>query len=138
MIVVCDTGPLLAVLNSEDKYHAAATAFFDDFHGDLVVPSLVVTEVCYLAQVLISPEAEARFLDSIVREELRVEHPARADWTRMTQLVRQYADFPLGVADASVIAIAERLDVTRVATTDHRHFRAVRPSHCEAFELLPG
>jgi predicted nucleic acid-binding protein len=55
----------------------------------------------------------------------------------MTQLVRQYAGFPLGVADASVIAIAERLKVAQVATIDHRHFRAVRPEHCAAFELLP-
>ena len=56
---------------------------------------------------------------------------------RCTALLRQYADFPLGTADASVIAVAERLGATRVATIDHRHFRAVRPAHCAAFELLP-
>jgi predicted nucleic acid-binding protein len=56
---------------------------------------------------------------------------------RMAELVRRYADFPLGAADASVIAVAERLKTTRIATLDHRHFRAVRPAHCDAFELLP-
>lgn len=56
----------------------------------------------------------------------------------MAELVRQYADFPLGTADASVIAVAERLGATRVATIDHRHFRAVRPAHCASLELLPG
>jgi uncharacterized protein len=56
----------------------------------------------------------------------------------MADLVRQYADFPLGTADASVIATAERLSATRVATIDHRHFRAVRPARCAAFELLPA
>ena len=45
----------------------------------------------------------------------------------MADLVRQYTDFPLGTADASVIAVAERLGATRVATIDHRHFRAVAP-----------
>jgi uncharacterized protein len=56
----------------------------------------------------------------------------------MADLVRQHADFPLGTADASVVAIAERLGATCVATIDHRHFQAVRPSHCDAFELLPA
>ena len=60
------------------------------------------------------------------------------DWSRITQLERQYAGFPLGVADASVIAIAERLGITRIASIDHRHMRAVKPAHCDAFELLPA
>ena len=53
----------------------------------------------------------------------------------MADLVRQYADFPLGTADASVIAVAERLGYAHVATIDHRHFRG---AHCAAFELLPA
>jgi predicted nucleic acid-binding protein len=56
----------------------------------------------------------------------------------MAELVRQYADFPLGSADASVIAVAERLGATTIATIDLRHFRAVKPAHCAAFELLPA
>jgi hypothetical protein len=51
----------------------------------------------------------------------------------MADLVLQYADFPLGTADASVIAVAERLGSIRVATIDHRHFRAVRPARCPRF-----
>jgi len=51
--------------------------------------------------------------------------------------VGRYADFPLGGSDASVIAIAERLSITTIMTTDRRHFAAVRPSHVEAFTLLP-
>ena len=50
----------------------------------------------------------------------------------MAALVRQYADFPLGTGDASVIAVAERLGATHAATIDHRHFRAARPAHCVA------
>ena len=44
---------------------------------------------------------------------------------------------PLGTVDASVIALAERLKVSQIATLDHRHFSVVRPAHVEAFELLP-
>jgi predicted nucleic acid-binding protein len=49
----------------------------------------------------------------------------------------QYADFPLGSTDASVIALAERLGTDVVITLDRWHFGAVRPRHCEALRLLP-
>jgi predicted nucleic acid-binding protein len=55
----------------------------------------------------------------------------------MAELVDAYADFPLGTTDAAVVAVAERLRVSEVATLDHRHFRVVRPRHIPAFTLLP-
>jgi predicted nucleic acid-binding protein len=48
-----------------------------------------------------------------------------------------YLDLPLGIVDAAVVAVAERLNLTEVATIDHRHFTVVRPRHVEAFTLLP-
>ena len=60
------------------------------------------------------------------------------DWSRMAELVEQYADFPLGATDASVITLAERLNTDTLITLDHRHFAAVRPRHCVNFHLLPG
>jgi uncharacterized protein len=55
----------------------------------------------------------------------------------MAVLVRQYADLKLGGTDAAVIATAERLGITRVATVDRRHFTVVRPNHVASFALLP-
>ena len=55
----------------------------------------------------------------------------------MAELMRQYRAFPLGVADASVIAVAERRKLTEIATLDRRHFAAVVPLHAPAFDLLP-
>ncbi len=68
---------------------------------------------------------------------LDVEAPAPADWPRIAELVERYGDFPLGGTDASVVALAERLDTDLVITLDVRHFGAVRPRHCPAFRLLP-
>jgi predicted nucleic acid-binding protein len=56
----------------------------------------------------------------------------------MVKLVAQYHDLPLGTVDASVIAAAERLGVTEIATVDRRHFSVVRPAHVIAFELVPS
>jgi predicted nucleic acid-binding protein len=60
------------------------------------------------------------------------------DLPRMAELVERYVDLPLGLVDAAVIAIAERLGLKEVATVDQRHFRVVRSRHVEAFTLLPG
>jgi hypothetical protein len=55
----------------------------------------------------------------------------------ITPGARHCWNFPLGIADASVIAAAERLGATEVATLDRRHFHAVIPAHAEALKLLP-
>jgi uncharacterized protein len=55
----------------------------------------------------------------------------------MAELVRTYADLGLGGVDSSVIAIAERLGISTIATLDQRHFRVVRPRHVEVFDLIP-
>jgi len=55
----------------------------------------------------------------------------------MSELVRRYADFPLGAVDASVVAVAERFGVDRVATLDRKHFSVVKPSHAPALTFLP-
>jgi predicted nucleic acid-binding protein len=55
----------------------------------------------------------------------------------MAELVTTYGDLPLGTTDASVVAIAERLKLTEVATLDHRHFTVVRPTHVKALTLRP-
>jgi predicted nucleic acid-binding protein len=59
------------------------------------------------------------------------------DYARVRQLVAQYADLGLSFVDASVVAVAERLRETTIATLDHRHFSVVKPVHCESFELVP-
>ncbi len=63
---------------------------------------------------------------------------APADYARSAQLVDQYANFPLGTTDATVIALTERLEVRKVDTRDRRHVAAVRPAHVPRFRLLPN
>ncbi len=60
------------------------------------------------------------------------------DWARMAELINTYTDVGLDAADASIVAIAERLNQTVIATLDEHDFRIIRPKHTEAFELLPG
>lgn len=63
--------------------------------------------------------------------------PSSSDLSRAHSLIERYADLDLGIVDATVIALAERLGEHKVATLDHRHFSVVRPAHRPAFTLLP-
>ena len=67
----------------------------------------------------------------------RVEQPTPPDLARCHQLQTQYADLRLGVVDASVVALVERLGERAVATLDHRHFSVVRTRHVAALQLVP-
>jgi predicted nucleic acid-binding protein len=136
-MLICDTGPLYAVLNRKDQEHSRCLALLETHPGPLIAPGPVLTEVCWLLESRVGPEAEAQFLQSIVTGELILEALTTEDVARMIDLVRTYADFPLGAADAAVIAVAERLNAREIATLDRRHFHAVKPKHPGGFTLLP-
>jgi uncharacterized protein len=105
--------------------------------GPLLVPALVVTEVACLIGGRLGAKAELAFPRALASGELVVEPLDPSDLGRVTELVEQHLDLPPGIADASVVALAERLDATTLATLDRRHFSAVRPSHVPALTLLP-
>lgn len=97
-----------------------------------------MTEVAYLLATRLGPEAEVRFLGDLASGTFVTEAVAPADWLRIARLVWDYRDLPLGTVDASVVALAERIGAVTIATLDRRHFVVVRPTHTEAFTLLPS
>lgn len=134
-IAIVDAGPLYAAVDLDDRAHERCVEVLQQPGLRLVLPVLAVAEVSYMLGRRLGPSVEAAFARGL--REMDVEPPALDDWNRIAQLVEQYGDFPLGTADASAIALAERLDTDLVITLDRRHFGAVRPRHCPAFRLLP-
>ena len=128
----------MAIANDRDKYHETCTTRLEDHPGPVLVPALVVLEVCQVLASRRGTRSESSFLNSVAAGELRLVDLTNADYGRCAELVTRYADLPLGTADASVIAVAERLNVAEIATLDRRHFSIVRPKHVPAFTLLPG
>jgi predicted nucleic acid-binding protein len=96
-----------------------------------------VTEVAYLLADRIGQAAEHALARSLRDGELLAEPVEPSDWARIDELVTGYADLPLGIVDASVVAACERLGATTLATLDRRPFSVVRPRHCAALTLLP-
>jgi predicted nucleic acid-binding protein len=135
MLAIVDAGPLYATADADDDHHEACRQVLSRGDLRLVVPALVVAEATYFVGRRLGSAAEAAFLAGL--GSLDIEGPAREDFQRIAELVEQYADFPLGGTDASVVALAERLGAHIVITLDRRHFGAIKPRHIDAFELLP-
>jgi predicted nucleic acid-binding protein len=137
-VLIIDTGVIVAAADRNDSHHNESVELIQQAPGPLVTTGLVIAECAYLIQRQLGPIAEATIYQSIVDDSLQIEMLQRQDWIRIGDLVTTYADLPLGGTDASVIAIAERLGQTRIATLDHRHFSVVRPASGQAFELAPS
>jgi predicted nucleic acid-binding protein len=137
-VIVLDTGPLVALLDADDRHHERCRAWLADNQETLVVPVPVITETCYFIERDSGSQTEADFLASFdpggVFERADL---ASEDWTRARDLVLTYADLPLGIVNAAVVAVAERFGIDQIATLDHRHFSVVRPAHAQRFTLLP-
>jgi predicted nucleic acid-binding protein len=137
MAIVVDAGPLVAYIDADEELHAASLELLQTHPGPLIVPALVVTEVVHIVSTRLGTEAEVRFLGDLANGAFIVEHVAAADWLRIAELVWRDRDLGLGTVDASVIAAAERLGITTVATLDRRHFGVVVPAHAACLTLLP-
>jgi len=136
-VIVVDSGVLIAAADVDDNHHQSCARLIAERGSEFLVPATVVVEVCWMLGRHVSATLEADLLDAIAEGELQLEVLERIDYARTSELVTTYADLPLGMVDASVVAIAERLDVREVATIDRRHFSVVRPRHVDAFTLLP-
>jgi predicted nucleic acid-binding protein len=105
-MLLCDTGVLLAAGNVKDHHHAACLALMRTAEGPLLVPSPVLGEIGYLLQSRVGRQAEITFLKSFGGNGFRLAEVEEEDLSRIAELVEQYANLPLGIVDAAVIAIA--------------------------------
>jgi predicted nucleic acid-binding protein len=130
-----DTGVLYAAMDTSDAHHAGAIALIDA-GAPVLVPAPVLVELDWLGSSRGVPATKA-LLTGITEGSIQVVDLVMADYERARELCSTYADLPLGLVDAAVVAVAERLDHDTIATTDRRHFTVVRPAHVEAFTLVP-
>ncbi|WP_431781601.1 type II toxin-antitoxin system VapC family toxin [Streptomyces chumphonensis] len=135
--LIVDAGPLYALLDRHDAWHSSCARLLETHPGPLIVPTLVVSEVAHLAGSRLGPRAEVLLAQDFAEGLFTVDAVHPGDWLRMAEMTARYADLPLGLVDASVIACAERHGAHEVATVDRKHFGTVRPPHTDFFTLLP-
>lgn len=134
--VIADSGFIVALTNSSDKRHAEVQPIYLQY-PKILVPQLVLVEVAYLIGRDVGIPTVVRFLKGIPASRFELIEATAQDIERIAQILEQYADSKVDFVDASVMAIAERLDITTVLTIDRRDFSLFRPRHCSSFMLLP-
>ena len=124
-------------MDRSDTDHQRCAALIEAAKEPIILPAPVIVEVDWLASRRLQPEAFLSLLADIQEARLKVEELHDSDYTRCRELIDRYRDLPLGLVDAAVISIVERLGEAKLATLDHRHFRVVRPRHVPSLRLLP-
>lgn len=135
MAILLDTGILYSYYDRRDRWHLASRKLIEAEAGDLIIPSPVLPEVDYLLGERLGGEAQAVFYEGLINGAFTIIDLPLQSYARILELNQKYRNIRLGFVDAAVLALAEILNLGRIATTDRRHFGAVRLSL--PLELLP-
>jgi hypothetical protein len=137
-VITLDTSGLLAAIDSSQRLHQAAAAALRDASPPLLLSPFVLAELDYLISTRVSSQAATALLDQVADGAYRLEPMAAEDIARAAEVIDQYRDLELGLADASIVVLAERYRIVDILTLDERHFRAVTGPDGRPFRLLPA
>ena len=137
-MILLDTSGLLAALDASQRQHARCRAALEAANGPFLLSPFVLAELDYLLMRHVGAHAQAALLEEVVRGAYRLETFAAEDVARAGQIMRRYGDLQIGLADASIVVLAERHGTTEVLTLDLRHFHALRVGGRKRFRILPG
>jgi predicted nucleic acid-binding protein len=130
-----DTGPVVAYLDASDQTHDEVVAHLEEFTGQLATTSAVITEAMYFVSAINEgPRVLAEFVESSRTEMYDLCRPP--ELLEAAQLMAKYADTPMDFADATLVLLAEALDVRDVLTLDRRGFSTFRTRRRRSFQLV--
>lgn len=136
-MILVDTSGLLAAIDSSQRQHADAAGVLRAARAPLLLSPFVLAELDYLLATRVGQAAELALLDEVARGAYRLEPFGAADVATAREIIARYADLDIGLADASIVVLAERHATLDVLTLDRRHFTALRGSGGRPFQLLP-
>jgi predicted nucleic acid-binding protein len=137
-VIILDTSGLLAAIDSAERAHQRAAAALRACEPPRCLSPFVLAELDYLLARRVSNAAAGRLLDEVAAGAYRLEPFGAADVAQAIEILDRYKDLDLGLADASLLVLAERYDTRDVLTLDERHFRAVRDRRGRPLRILPA
>jgi predicted nucleic acid-binding protein len=135
-VLLVDTGVFVSAADKDEPRHPECADLLR-IRRELAVTSSTIPEAAWMIERRLGPAAEVRFLTLVTSVRFELVELTAEDYRHIIELIDRYADLGLGFVDASIVAVAERLDVTTIATLNHRDFAVVRPAHCDALDLIP-
>jgi len=136
-MIVADTSVIYALLDRADRAHTVVASWYQEAEPEFVTTPLILAEVDHLAGTRAGPVARAAWRADVAAGAYRIEW-WRTAAREAVEIAEQYRDLDISLADASLVALADRLGTTELATLDQRHFRVVRPlTGAATFALRP-
>jgi hypothetical protein len=135
MSVLLDTGIVYAYYDRSDRWHDRARAFVQGEQRGLILPAPVIPEVDHLLGRRLGAKSRQAFYAGIVEGHYLVADLPRDAYARVAELNRRFESLELGFVDAAIVALAEALGLSRIATADRRHFEPIAAAL--SLELLP-
>ena len=130
-----DTGPVVAYLDAEDPAHPDVAGCWDAFRGQLATTSAVIVEAMHF--VAASPSGARHLADLVAASGMEVYDLSRPpELFAAVSLMEKYSDTPMDYADATLVLLAEALEVHEVLTLDRRGFSTYRARKRRGFRLV--
>jgi len=137
-LILIDTSGLLAWIDGRQHDHERVARAMKAVSPPYFLSPFILAELDYLLATKVGFTAECAFLDEVSRGVYRLESFAASDIRRALTILEQFRDLDIGIADASIVVLAERYRVADVLTLDERHFRPLRHSGKQPFRLVPA
>jgi uncharacterized protein len=136
--LILDAAPLVALADAKEPQLETLLRIRAEEEGSLVLPAPVAAEVDYLLGVRFGEAARRAFLRDLTAQRYDVACLEAGDYRTVAELDARYADLGLGLADCSIVVLAERYETRRLLSFDERHFRTVSPFQGGSFSLVPA
>ena len=136
-MIVLDTGGLYSALDANEALHGRAVAALVAARPPRVLSPFVLAELDYLIASRVGHPAQMALIDEVARGAYQLELFSSEDVGHAKRIMERYADLRIGLADASVVVLANRHRTLELLCTDERHFRVLRGTGGKPFRLLP-
>ncbi|MDI6890029.1 MAG: PIN domain-containing protein [Thermodesulfovibrionales bacterium] len=135
-MIIIDTGPLVALFDKSDNRHDLCHAILRTTKMSLITTIPVLTEAFYILSF--SWHIQDDLWKFITDDNLGIYNLDRNLLKICRELMNKYQDLPMDFADASLVVVAERENISTVFTLDHKDFKVYRTKHGKGFKLLPS
>ena len=136
--MLVDSSALLAAMFHDQRRHSECGQILSESGGPLVLSPIVLAEMDYLITKLATITEEIRFLGDVASGAYELAPFGTEDIARAREIIEQYSDLGIGLADASIVVLSEKLDALDLLTLDERHFRTLRGARGKPFMILPA
>jgi uncharacterized protein len=136
-MILIDSSFLYAIYNAGDENHQRAMESVISMKDIPLVPEVVLPEIAYLFIRDVGYFALERFLGEFANAQIELQNITISDIRRAHEIMKTYPDAKFDLVDTCIMALSERLQITKICTFDRRDFSIFRPKHCDYLELLP-